>query len=101
MSYSRGVVTEDYLHCSKERYSVNHGVVVVGYGKVKDEKTLGHCSEYWIVRNSWGPNWGEDGFFNLCMDGAGSEKTPLGTCLINEYGTWPTIKKASIATTPM
>ena len=43
MSYSHGVVTEDYLHCSNLRYIVNHGVVVVGYGKVKDEKVRGHC----------------------------------------------------------
>ncbi len=43
ISYSGGVVTEDYLHCSMEHYVVNHGVVVVGYGKVTDEKIRGHC----------------------------------------------------------
>lgn len=92
-SYSHGVVTEDYLHCSKRNYQVNHGVVVVGYGQVTDEKVRGHCKEYWIVRNSWGSKWGDKGFFKLCMDGAGSEKTPLGTCLINSYGTWPIMYK--------
>ena len=96
MSYSHGVVTEDYLHCSNLRYIVNHGVVVVGYGKVKDEKVRGHCQEYWIVRNSWGSQWGENGFFKLCMDGAGDEKTPLGTCQVNAYGTWPTMKNYSL-----
>jgi hypothetical protein len=94
-SYSYGIVTEDYLHCSAARYSVNHGVVVVGYGKTKDEKQRGHCSEYWIVRNSWGPDWGEEGFFKLCMDGTGDDKTPYGTCLINQYATWPTMKQQS------
>jgi hypothetical protein len=43
ISYSGGIVTEDYLHCSMEHYVVNHGVVVVGYGKVTDEKIRGHC----------------------------------------------------------
>jgi|688.fasta_scaffold761332_1 C1A family cysteine protease len=80
MSYSSGVVTEEYLHCSNLRWTVNHGVVLVGYGQVEGEKLKGHCKEYWIVRNSWGPNWGEKGFFKLCMDGAGEGKTPLGTC---------------------
>ena len=45
MSYSSGVVTEEYLHCSNLRWSVNHGVVLVGYGKVEGEKLKGHCKE--------------------------------------------------------
>ena len=53
MSYSSGVVTEEYLHCSNLRWSVNHGVVLVGYGKVEGEKLKGHCKEYLtLVRKS-------------------------------------------------
>ena len=32
---------------------------VVGYGIENDTK-------YWLVRNSWGNHWGEDGFFRVC-----------------------------------
>lgn len=92
--YRKGILTEDYLHCSSTNVEVDHGVVLVGYGKHDKEREYGHnqhCENYWIVRNSWGPNWGQDGFMKLCADGVGSKSTKLGTCLINKYTVWPTI----------
>jgi hypothetical protein len=90
MSYHKGVMTEEYLRCSDPHDEVNHGVVLVGYGEVnKFDKVEGHCKEYWIVRNSWGSKWGEDGFFKLCADEDASR--PLGTCLINSFAAWPTL----------
>jgi len=89
--YIKGIVTEDYLHCSKYEYEVNHGIVIVGYGFYDNENiTLrSHCDMYWIVRNSWGGRWGENGFFKLCADDPFTDKKPFGTCHINEFGTWP------------
>jgi Papain family cysteine protease len=90
--YKEGVVTEDYMGCSSPNNEVNHSVTVVGYGKVEyGNKVRAWCSEYWLVRNSWGTNWGEQGFFRVCMDGVGDKKTPLGTCLINKYAAYPTM----------
>lgn len=96
--YSRGVLTERYLRCSDPSPEVNHGVLLVGYGKVNPEEHPygGPCKEYWVVRNSWGPDWGDHGFFKLCSDGLGSKETPLGTCLINKYATWPTMDPKAI-----
>eukprot|EP01009_Symbiontida_sp_KSa7_P007852 NODE_4936_length_329_cov_410.350000_g4325_i0.p3 GENE.NODE_4936_length_329_cov_410.350000_g4325_i0~~NODE_4936_length_329_cov_410.350000_g4325_i0.p3 ORF type:complete len:78 (+),score=13.31 NODE_4936_length_329_cov_410.350000_g4325_i0:33-266(+) len=47
-SYTGGIVK----HCPKEQ--PDHGVLLVGYGE-----------DYWIVKNSWGPNWGEEGYIRL------------------------------------
>ena len=38
---------------------VVHAVSVVGYGEENENK-------YWLVRNSWGTHWGEQGFFRVC-----------------------------------
>jgi len=32
MSYKDGIVTDAYLHCSRESFAVNHGITVVGFG---------------------------------------------------------------------
>ncbi|KAK4772335.1 hypothetical protein SAY86_014110 [Trapa natans] len=50
--YESGVFTGE---CGSQ---LDHGVVVVGYGTEDGV-------DYWMVRNSWGPDWGEEGYIKM------------------------------------
>ena len=40
--------------CSNEPDSLNHGVLIVGYGSAEQN---GQDMAYWIVKNSWSTSW--------------------------------------------
>lgn len=59
-------VAEDFMYYGSGIYTHrwgywigHHAVILVGYG------TTDSGVDYWIVRNSWGPTWGEDGYFRI------------------------------------
>ncbi|XP_037484427.1 probable cysteine protease RD19D [Triticum dicoccoides] len=48
------------------RALVNHGVLLVGYGaRGFSALRLGY-RPYWLIKNSWGTQWGEGGYYKLC-----------------------------------
>jgi KDEL-tailed cysteine endopeptidase len=51
--------------------TMNHAVNIVGYG-VDSSGT-----KYWVVRNSWGISWGENGYFRIARG--------VGMCGLNKY----------------
>ncbi|CAJ0953468.1 unnamed protein product, partial [Mesorhabditis belari] len=55
--YESGVY--DSTNCTEDNAVGGHAVAVMGYG------TTDTGIDYWLVRNSWGPTWGEDGYFKI------------------------------------
>ena len=85
--YSSGIIHDKDCNCSNpDKNDVNHAVTLVGYGKSTEKG----CDEYWIIKNSWGPYWGENGTFKLCADRAGRTEE-FGTCQINSFVQWPSL----------
>lgn len=71
-NYVSGVI--DDSSCGS---SLNHGVLVIGF----EQNTR---IPYYIVKNSWGENWGENGFVRLAIN-----DSYAGMCGIHLMGSYP------------
>lgn len=56
---------------------INHAVLVVGYGTDKGQ-------DYWLVKNSWGATWGENGYIRMA-------RNRNNACGIASFAVYPTI----------
>ena len=84
--YSHGVLN-DPTCCNQStdpncRMNLNHAILVVGYGH-----DAASGLDYWLIKNSWGKTWGENGYLKL--------KRGTGHCGVGTlHQTIPYCKKA-------
>ena len=74
--YTSGVITGD--ECGT---NLDHGVLIVGYGEENGEK-------YWLVKNSWGPSWGEGGYVKI---GRSESTNDPGVCGVAMQASYPVV----------
>ncbi|ESS33406.1 putative preprocathepsin c precursor [Toxoplasma gondii VAND] len=43
----------------------NHAVAVVGWGEDEPDNATGKPKKFWVVRNTWGSNWGTHGYVKI------------------------------------
>ncbi|CAH6418324.1 Papain family cysteine protease, partial [uncultured virus] len=81
--YTAGVITgcADSSHLTLN--DLNHAVVIVGYGTTYNAAAPVTPIDYWLVRNSWGTQWGEQGYFRI------ARTLGAGQCGINLWVTYP------------
>lgn len=75
-NYKGGIIQDE--SCGTD---VDHGVLVVGYGEDNGIK-------YWLVKNSWGEDWGENGYVRILRE---DTRNAIGICAIASSASFPYI----------
>ncbi|KAL0629965.1 Cathepsin W [Plecturocebus cupreus] len=95
--YRKGVIKARPTTCDPQ--FVDHSVLLVGFGSGKSEEGMGaetvssqsrhpRSTPYWILKNSWGAQWGEEGYFRLHR---GSN-----TCGVTKYPVTARVQKPDV-----
>jgi hypothetical protein len=77
--YKGGVLTDD--SCG-QRGNIDHGVLLAGYGI--DQETQ---EPFFLVKNSWGDQWGEDGYIRMSRN----SNNQWGMCAILKMASYPEV----------
>ena len=84
--YKSGVITGDACGTN-----LDHGVLVVGYGTENGQ-------DYWLVKNSWGPSWGDEGYVKIAKSNSTNDP---GVCGIASRPSFPVANTSKLSKTKM
>ena len=75
--YKNGII-DDEIKCGS---NVDHGVLLVGFGEENGKK-------YWLVKNSWGSDWGDNGYVKILRNDT-NDNDNSGVCGILTMPVYP------------
>lgn len=59
--YQNGVIST--LSCNDEEKAHWHSAAIIGYGTIRN--SFGKSVDYWLLKNSWADDWGEEGYVRI------------------------------------
>uniref|UniRef100_A0A1I7UMA6 Pept_C1 domain-containing protein n=1 Tax=Caenorhabditis tropicalis TaxID=1561998 RepID=A0A1I7UMA6_9PELO len=71
-SYRNGIYNPSPQEC-REQSLGGHAMAIIGYGREGDQ-------DYWIIKNSWGKSWGDQGYMRLArgVNACGMKENVVG-----------------------
>jgi len=75
-SYTSGILTD--VACGT---TLDHGVLIVGYG-------VDNGIKYWNIKNSWGDQWGENGYVRIARSDSTND---VGICGVAMQASYPIV----------